>query len=445
MVREGMSISLNSELSGLLSSREGDLRRICSVKGVNDRVDALTLLCRDVLRSSSLCVIGGDVHRFDGRCYVPSSRQSVSAALCDALVDMGVSPTDVRRMGDMPLGVISGRSYAGGSLVAFSDGVLDLRTGAWHGGFDPSLIVTESLPYSYGGDAGCPRWEAFLEEVMPDASMRAVLQEFFGCCYVDRSALSIEKFAIFLGSGANGKSVIREVVSGAMGKANVASFDAEQITRTELQPYLNGKRINFASDMRATAAFDSALKALASGQDVVGRKIYGEPVTVKAPPIVFSMNQLPPFRDTTDAFFRRVLLFRFDVVIPEGRRDASLADSVCRSELPGVFRWIMAGRDRILRRRGVFSPCPAMDSALASLRGAVPEAKYPAKAYLEGRGYSLVPSHEGQDHVLVSQAEIERGLKSTVSRHRITAELKAFGVETFRSKELFYKVYHKEK
>ena len=437
-------MSLSSELTLLFSHKCEALNSACGVKGVNDRVDALTLLCREVLRSSSLCVIEGEVHSFGGRCYEPCPKSVVLASLGNVLVDMGVSPTDVRRMSDMPLSVISERTFSKQNLIAFENGVLNLETGVFDRGFDALRIVTEALPYRYDEGAGCPRWEAFLGEVMPDSSMRRVLQEFFGCCYVDRGALSIEKFGIFLGAGANGKSVIREVVSRAMGKANVASYDAEQITRSELQPYLNGKRINFASDMKATAAFDSALKALASGQEVVGRKIYGEPVVVKAPPIVFSMNQLPPFRDTSDAFFRRVLLFSFDVVIPEDRRDASLADTICKDELPGVFRWMMEGRKRILASRGVFSPCAAMDRALAVLRVSVPDAKYPVKAYLEGRGLSVKPAYEGQPFVLISQNEIDLGLRSTVSRYMITAELKRFGVQTFRSKELFYKVYQNE-
>ena len=102
---------LTSELSSLLSSRGDALSSACAVKGVNDRVDALTLLCRDVLRSSSLCIIDGDIHFFGGRSYVPLPRTAVLASLGNVLVDMGVSPTDVRRMADMPFSVISERSF----------------------------------------------------------------------------------------------------------------------------------------------------------------------------------------------------------------------------------------------------------------------------------------------------------------------------------------------
>ena len=436
-------MTLASELRSILSGLAGRLSSACSVKGQNDRVDALTLLCRDVLRSSSLKVIGGEERFFDGRVYSPAPPRSVRDTLGDILIDMGASPVDVRRMGDMPLSVI-GESAIGPdpSLLAFSNGVLDLRTKTLSP-FSPGLPVTESLPYPYDPEARCPVWESFLSSVLPDPSVRDVLGEFFGCCYLDRSALSVEKFAILIGEGANGKSVIRDVITSAMGQGNVSAFDAAQLTRPELQPYLNGKRVNFASDMAATAAFDSALKALASGQEVVGRRIYGEPETVKAPPIVFSMNRLPPFRDTSDAFFRRVLLFRFPVVVPEGERDATLASRIRSSELPGVFNWIMAGRRSLLSRRGVFSPSPSMDRELSLLRGSVPDASFPVRAWLEGRGYSVSPAYDGQPSVLVSQNEIDLGLRGSVSRHMITAELRRFGVATFRSKELFYRVYRK--
>lgn len=343
----------------------------------------------------------------------------------------------------MPLSVIVERTFRRSSLVSFENGVVDPSSGSI-ADHSAEWVVTESLPYRYDASAACPLWERFLSEVLPDESERKVLQEFFGSCYIDRSVYSIEKFAIFLGTGANGKSVVRDVVERAMGgPGNVASFDAEQLTKQELIPYLNGKRINFAADMKVTAAFDSALKALASGQEVIGRKIYGEPVVVKAPPLAFSMNALPPFRDTSPAFFRRVLLFSFDVTIPEPDRDASLASRICDAELPGVFNWMMVGCRRLIKNGGHFSPSPKMDRVLAALEKTVPTASFPVKAYLERRGLSVQPLYEGQPFTLVSQNEISLALGSSVSRHTITAELRRFGVQTHRSRELYYKVYQK--
>lgn len=438
-----MEACLKKELGGLLSSRKDVLASAVAVKGVNDRVDALTLLCREVLRSSSLCYVDGAMHCYDGTVYVPVKAPSVLAVLGNLLVDSGVSPTDVRRMGDMPLSVVVERSFASSGKLCFSNGVLDLEDGFFTDGFSRALIVTESLPYKYEKGASCPLWEAFLEEVVPDATERKVLQEFFGMVYLDRKRLSVEKFALFVGKGANGKSVIFEVMRRVLGPSNVSTLDAAQLTDEKMLPALKRKRLNFAPDMARTKDFSSALKALASGQEVTARGIFKEAEQVTAPPLCFALNEMPVFRDVTGAFFRRMLLFSFDVVIPPERQDRRLVDKICASDLAGIFAWVMEGRDRLARNGGEFSPSPKMDADMALLRTEVVDSQFPVKAFLESRGLSVRPMYEGQPFTLISQNEIDLGLRQSVSRYMITSELRKLGVKTHRSKELFYKVYLK--
>ena len=393
-----MSMMLKVELMRILSGDlGGDLAGANSLKGANDRVNALTMICRDVLAASSLCYVDGALHYFGGRCYVPCRERDVLAVLGNVLLEAGSSPTDVRKMGDMPLSVVIERSFTrDASLVCFANGVLDLRTRSFSAGFSPDVVVTESLPYPYDPSVGCPLWDAFLCEVLPDASTRLALQEFFGMCYVDRRVMSVEKFAILIGEGANGKSVIRDVVAAAIGADNVKAYDAQQLTRSDLIPFLVGKRINFASDMKSSASFDSALKALSSGQEVEGRKIYSDPVKVYCPPIVFSMNELPRFNDESPAFFRRVLLFRFGVVIPEERRDTTLAERIIRAELPGVFNWMMEGRRRLLEQKGHFTRSESMDKELSEVRREATEHAFPLRSQIGRLGFCAEPQFDGQ-------------------------------------------------
>lgn len=439
------AISLSQELSELFHARSEQLMEICRISGVTMRVDALTLLTRELLRSSSLCYIGGDICFYDGHRYVKCSFCDVMSCVGNILIDMGVPPTDVRRMGDMAMPVIRERSYDAMPLLCFSNGVLDLETGRFKR-CSRDMIATESLPYRYDAEAVCPRWEAFLKEVLPDSRIRAVLQEFLGLCYIDRSLMSVEKFGIFIGSGANGKSVIRDVVTQVMGADNVIGFDAEQLTRSELLPYLIGKRINFASDMKRSASFDSSLKALASGQDVVGRKIYGEPVTVKCPPIIFSMNELPSFHDTSPAFYRRLLLFEFEVTIPPERRDASLAQGIIDEELAGVFNWIMEGRRRLLEQGGSFTRCAPMEDALSILEGSGGSAAFPILEYIRGRGYDPRPRYPGQTYDFISLQEMVLHFGGRLSRATISREMRTLGATIYKGKrEITYKVYPRRK
>lgn len=437
-----MGTSLRDELGGLLAARKGSLDSALGVKGMLERVDALTLLCRDALRSSTLCMVGGQYHSFDGSCYSPVGRPAILTALGDLLIDMGASPTDVRKMGDMPLSVIGERSFPVPSVLTFTNGTLDLSDGVFREGFTPSVVSVERMPYPYDPSASCPSWDAFLERVLPDAATRSVLQEFFGMVFVDRARLSVEKFALFVGSGANGKSVVGSVMRRVLGESGVSSLDTSQLRDEKMLPFV-GRRLNFVPDMARGKDFDSSLKALASGQEVTARRNYADPERIVCPPLVFALNEMPLFHDTTPAFFRRVLLFRFGVTIPPEEQNRSLADEICREDLPGVFRWVMEGRDRLVRRGGEFTPCPSMDAELDAMMTEVTVASKPVESYLSQIGYRLRPAFPGQQPVMLLQDDIHDVLKETVSKYAITQELRRAGVQTFRSKKLYYKVYPK--
>lgn len=436
---------LHKELEGIVRDLSADLAEVCAIRGMYERLDALTVLCRQMVRRSTLCLIGGELHYFGGRCYEPADRDSVVADLGNILVDRGVSPSDVRRMSDMPLLVVMEKDYGKQSLLCFRNGVLDLIHGSrFEEGFTPSKVVTECLSYRYDADAECPLWDAFLEEVLPDGPTRRVLQEFCGMVYIDRARISIEKFAIFVGRGANGKSVIFEVLKRVLGEDNVSTLDSSQLIKENMIPYVKGKRLNFSPDVRRSSDFDSALKALASGQEVTGRRIYGEAEKIKCPPLVFALNEMPRFLDVTPAFFRRVLLFHFSVQIPPERQDRELVGKICQKELPGIFNWIMEGRRRLLRNGGQFSPSPEMDRSLALLQSEMLASAFPVRAFLIEKGYDIAPIYKGQPFTYFTQNEIYYGLKGAVTRNAITRELSAFGVPCSRGRELRYKVYERE-
>lgn len=284
-------------------------------------------------------------------------------------------------------------------------------------------------------------WDSFLGEVLPDAGARAVLQEFFGMVYLDRRRLSVEKMAFFVGKGANGKSVVFEVMKRVLGEGSVSTLDPVQLSDEKMLPSVKGKRLNFSPDLARHRDFSSSLKALASGQDVTGRRIYGEAEKVNCPPLAFAMNDVPALRDVTDAFFRRVLYFGFDVQIPAERQDRLLVGKICASDLPGIFNWVIEGTKRLLRNRGGFTSCQKMDRDLALLRSDVGGGN--VRAYLEGRGLSVVPAYPGQSPTLVSCGEIVEGLGGAVSPNAVSREMSYWGVVRVRNRETFYKLYKK--
>lgn len=386
-------------------------------------------------------MIDGEPYVFGGECYEGCSLRVIGQDLGNLLMDMGVSPLDVRRAGDMALGVIGERSFSGSGVLCFDNGYFSLSGFTFEGGFSPAVISTERMGYRYDEGAKCPMWDSFLSEVLPDAGARAVLQEFFGMVYLDRGRLSVEKMAFFVGKGANGKSVVFEVMKRVLGEGSVSTLDPVQLSDEKMLPSVKGKRLNFSPDLARHRDFSSSLKALASGQDVTGRRIYGEAEKVNCPPLAFAMNDVPALRDVTDAFFRRVLYFGFDVQIPAERQDRLLVGKICASDLPGIFNWVIEGTKRLLRNRGGFTACQKMDRDLALLRSDVGGGN--VRAYLEGRGLSVVPAYPGQSPTLVSCGEIVEGLGGAVSPNAVSREMSYWGVVRVRNRETFYKLYKK--
>lgn len=366
----------------------------------------------------------------------------VRDALINVLSDMGVGATDLGKMGDTAFSVLRRKvRTADRGLVSFSNGVYCIRDGVLYG-FSPDAVSAMTLPYDYS-EAGCPMWDAFLAEVLPDESERAVLQEFFGMCFADRRSVSIEKMALFVGSGANGKSVVCDVVRSVLGgRTYVGNLNPDQLQDAKQATSLVGKVLNIAPDVRRGAAFDSALKALSSSQEVSAWQLYHGAVTVACPPLCFALNEMPFFKDTTDAFFRRLLVFRFDVVIPEQRQDRGLASRIARKESAGVFRWIMDGYARLMSQGGMFSRSSRMSDAVRELRRDVRTSQSRILQMLEGIGYGVEPARDGDAPVVVPASEVYESLGGEITKSIVTRELKRNGVKVGRNRDgMYYNLY----
>lgn len=434
---------LKSELSRLVSSRGERLSEIAMSRSSQQRIDDYTSLLRGVLEESSLCYLNEELHFFDGRSYVPISLKRATSMLGNLLHDNGIGASDIRRIADMPFLVLEERRHLiDENKVCFDNCVLDVRTREILP-FSDGVKTDYVRPFSYSDDAKCPTWKRFLNEVMPDEDEQSCLQEFFGMCFLDRSLLSVEKFSIFIGTGSNGKSVVFDVIKSVIGKDRVSYLSPDQLTNEKQVVSVLGKRLNFAPDIRKGASFDSALKALSSGQDVAGWRLYSGTTVIKCPPLVFALNEMPRFRDVTSAFFRRVLLFSFDVTIPQNKQDRTLAARIIERESAGVFRWMMEGLWRLQENGGEFTYCEKMASNLESLKRRVREEENPVLQYLDNAGWSVSPIWMGQEYTKVTASAIYDGMRGRISKDAITRELTSLGVKRDRGTEVRYFLYRK--
>ncbi len=121
--------------------------------------------------------------------------------------------------------------------------------------------------------------------------------------------------------------------------------------------------VNYASEINGKLEA-SIFKQLVSGEPVDARLPYGQPFILKQyAKLIFNCNELPKDVEHTNAYFRRFLIIPFVVTIPLKEQDKNLHTKIIKSELSGVFNWVLQGLNRLLEQRR-FSDCEAAQNAV---------------------------------------------------------------------------------
>lgn len=227
-------------------------------------------------------------------------------------------------------------------------------------------FMTYQLPFEYDENAQSPMFLKYLEEVLPDKSKQKVLAEFLGYIFMKKGNPHVKKLekALFLyGGGANGKSVIFEIINALLGKENISTIKLEDLAKENFRAEIENKLLNYASEIGRT--FDtSTFKTLASGETVTARKLYNDPFNMENyAKLMFNVNELPITSDKSNGFYRRFLIIHFDQTIPKEKRDTELSNKIIENELSGVFNWILEGMRRLYAQKD-FTHSEAIESTL---------------------------------------------------------------------------------
>ncbi|PZF73564.1 DNA primase family protein [Taibaiella soli] len=214
--------------------------------------------------------------------------------------------------------------------------------------FNPKDFLTYQLPFAYDENARCSLYDDYLIKVLPDKESRDIVQEFSGYIF---TTLQLEKLLLLIGSGSNGKSVFFNILCALLGRNNVLTYSMGLFSHEYNRAKLTNVLINYSSE-KGTELNSDTFKALISGEPLQARETYGKSFTLyNKVRFIINTNELPKETEHTEAYFRRYLIVRFDVKIPESERDISLADKIIDNELAGVFNWLLIGLKRILEQQ----------------------------------------------------------------------------------------------
>ncbi len=138
--------------------------------------------------------------------------------------------------------------------------------------FSAKDFLTYQLPFEYDETANCPIFQSFLDKVLPEKELQYILAEFFG--YVFTKGLKMEKALLLYGSGANGKSVVFDVMNALLGKENIANFSLSNLLEEHNRALIAHKLLNYGSEINATRTRDE-FKNLVSNEPIQARLKYG--------------------------------------------------------------------------------------------------------------------------------------------------------------------------
>jgi len=237
-------------------------------------------------------------------------------------------------------------------FINAANGRLILRDGAWV--LEPHRredYMTVTIPVAYDPDATADRFAQFLVEIFDgaeDAGHRIrLVQQCLG--YMLIASCHLERFFMFIGSGANGKSVLMSVMAALVGSKQTASVQPNLFSNQFNRSSLEGKLLNLVTELAVGQPIsDAQLKSLVSGELIGAERKFKDPRSFRPIALhVFGTNHLPSTRDFSNALFRRASLIEFPREFSGKDRDPNLTQQLM-SELPGILNIALRGLTDVL-------------------------------------------------------------------------------------------------
>ncbi|QIF03632.1 phage/plasmid primase, P4 family [Roseimicrobium sp. ORNL1] len=231
-------------------------------------------------------------------------------------------------------------------LLGVENGVLDLRKCEFHPP-QRDLMMTKSARVTYDAAAACPKWEAFVEQILPDPQVRHFMQVSAG--YWLTGDTGAQCFWFLYGTGSNGKTTFLETLFHLCGgygqKAGgmLADKPTDNNVLGELAG-LTGARLLVGSEVSDGMRLNESLvKDITGGESIKARFLY-KPFFVFRPSckLVMFGNHRPTISGTDGGMWRRVRLVPFTTVVPAEQRNENLPKELL-TELPGILNWCLRG------------------------------------------------------------------------------------------------------
>lgn len=254
-------------------------------------------------------------------------------------------------------------------LLNTESGTIDLRDGRCRA-HDRADLITRLCPVAYDGAAEAPTFEKFLAEIQPRQEVRDYLARLFG--YAATGVVLEHALGVLWGPGANGKSVLSDVVTHVLGDyakpgpSTLIVGDGKHTPHPTDVASCVDSRLVIVHETKRGASFDaSKVKLLTGGDKLTARFMRQDFFDFVPSHTLVMLSNYKPQADANDAaLWRRVQLVPFNVVISPNKQDRELADKIKAREAAGVLHWIVEGA-RQWQTQGLNPPAVVLEQTKA--------------------------------------------------------------------------------
>lgn len=230
-------------------------------------------------------------------------------------------------------------------------GIVNLRTGELRParkGVDYNTRQTTVAPRTMD----TPLWSRFLKEIIEDEDRILYLQELFGASLFGDSRFHV--LPVFVGTGANGKSTILDVIAGILGDYSATMPENFLLDTTgNAHPTdiarLRGVRLAVASETRPDGKFNESRVKMLTGGDTLSARFMGQNFFDFKPThtLFMAVNHLPEVKSGGEGFWRRLRKIDFRKTIPAEKRKENFAQTLIEEEGAGILQWMIDGAVRV--------------------------------------------------------------------------------------------------
>lgn len=303
--------------------------------------------------------------QYNGTHWDAKTDTEISAYIAEALGPFATGPKITSILKVIKSAVVTSKLFNVNPVINFINGTLEIEPDIKFREHRAEDCCTYCLDYPYNPAAHSEGWLNFLDTVTNhDDKKICLLQELSG--YVLYPDNRLQKCAVLIGSGANGKSVFLNVLTRIFGSANVSNVEMSSLSQDFQTIQLMNSMLNISAETRTNVAgAESKFKQITAGDEISACYKGKDYITFRPRAKMFlACNEYVKSSDTTEGWTRRFCFVDFPmhfVEMPNPNNPEELpidrdieAKLTTTDSLSAIFNWVLQGY-QMLKACGYFT------------------------------------------------------------------------------------------